>query len=191
MTNIHATREQILAALQQGHPTGRIARELRCDKGRVRRIRDEEGLPVYVRGSEEPTIEDRWRKHAVPTADGHMDWTGERHPSGRPLISHQYRHRSAAAVAFKIRTGRDPIGQALADCGVKHCIAPDHVEDLPGRRRNREQLRYLQGRQALQETCQNGHDQQEHARINSDGIAYCHPCKRARETQARTERNAA
>lgn len=178
----NASREQIIAALRAGQPVNRIAADLHVDKGRVRAIRNDLGIPAYVRGSEQPSIEDRWRQHAHPVDGGHMEWTGERSTtSSRPLISHQYKHHSAAAVAFRIRTGRDPVGYAYADCGMKHCVAPDHVEDQPGRQRNREQLRYLQGRQALPERCQNGHDQREHGRIHTDGAAYCNTCKRARD----------
>ncbi|WP_037616344.1 hypothetical protein [Streptomyces aureus] len=188
----NATREQILAALQLGHSAARIARDLACDRGRVRRIRDEAGLPVYVRGSEQPSLTDRWRQHAVSTTNGHMEWTGERSTnSNRPLISFQYSHRSAAAVAFFLRTGRDPIGNAVADCGMRHCVAPEHVLDADERRRTREQLRYLQGRQPLRETCQAGHRQAEHARIDAAGTAYCHTCKSTRQSQARADRGAA
>lgn len=187
----NATRDQILALLREGRSTAYIARELRVDKGRVRRIRNAENLPVYVSGSEQPTLEERWRQHAIPTTDGHMEWTGERGNYGRPLVSYQYRHHSAAGIAFRIRTGRNPVGHVLADCGIKHCIAPDHVLDADERRRTREQLRYLQGRQPLRETCQNGHEQVVHARIGTDGIAYCFPCKQDRQARARNAGSAA
>lgn len=182
----NASREQIEAALHQGWSAARIARELHCDKGRVRAIRNDLGLPAYVRSAHTPSIEERWRQFTKPIDDGHMDWTGERQTtSGRPLLSHGYRHHSAAAIAFRIRTGRDPVGQVRAECGMQHCITPEHVEDEPGRRRVREQLRYLSGGRAVQERCQQGHDQAEHGRIAADGRAYCHTCKRAREERAR------
>lgn len=176
----NATREQIIAALKAGHSTAQIARDLHIDKARARTIRNELGIPPFVRGSDQPTLEERWQRHAKPADGGHMEWTGERSPSGRPLISHRYRHRSAAAVSFRIRTGRDPVGHALADCGMRHCVAPEHVEDMPGRRRNREQLRYLSGGGALPEECAAGHAQSEHGRVGTDGRAYCETCKRAR-----------
>ncbi|GGW15838.1 hypothetical protein GCM10018980_51300 [Streptomyces capoamus] len=121
-----------------------------------------------------------------------MDWTGERNAtSNRPLLSHGYRHHSAAGIAFRIRTGRDPVGQVRADCGMQHCVAPDHVEDAPGRRRNREQLRYISGGRALQERCRNDHDQAEHGRVAADGRAYCNACKRARDARSQARRDAA
>lgn len=180
----NASREQIIAALREGKSVYRIVRDLHVDRARVRRIRDEIGQPVYTRPEENRTIEDKWRLYAKPIDGGHMEWTGERGMSANtPLVSFKERHHSAAAVAFKIRTGRDPQGYAMADCGMKHCVAPDHVEDEPGRRRNREQLRYLLGGRPLPEKCKAGHDQRVHGRIGTDGDAYCNTCKRARGQQ--------
>jgi hypothetical protein len=180
----NATREQIIAALQAGHSIYRINKELRADRARIRAIRDEIGLPAHVRIAETRTIEDKWHQYAKPVDGGHMEWTGERGTSANtPLVSFKERHHSALAVAFKIRTGRDPQGYAMADCGMKHCVAPDHVEDEPGRRRNREQLRYLRGGRALSEKCKAGHDQRVHGRVGTRGEAYCNTCKRARSKQ--------
>ncbi|MFH9403307.1 hypothetical protein ACH4JS_26680 [Streptomyces sp. NPDC017638] len=185
MSYINATREQIVAALEAGHSVNRINRDLRADRARIRAIRNELQLPVYVRPEQTRTIEEKWRLYAKPVDGGHVEWTGERgKASGTPLLCFKDKHHSAAAVAFRIRTGRDPQGYALADCGVKHCVAPQHVEDEPGRRRNREQLRYLRGGRALPDRCQAGHDLSEHGRIGTDGRAYCNTCKRDREQVA-------
>jgi hypothetical protein len=181
----NASREQITAALQAGHSIYRITRDLRVDRVRIRAIRDELGMAVYVKPKETSTIEDKWRLYAKPVDGGHMEWTGERGmSSGTPLVSFKERHRSAAAVAFRIRTGRAPQGQAIADCGMKHCVAPDHVEDQPGRQRNREQLRYLQGSRQRPKQCVRGHDQAVHGRIATDGRSYCETCKRTRKITA-------
>lgn len=177
----NATRADIIAMLRDGHSNKRISTELRCDKTRVRRIRNELGLPQYVRPEETRTIEDKWRLYAQTVDGGHMQWTGERSTNSHlPLVSFKERHYSAAAIAFRIRTGRDPEGYALADCGLKHCVAPAHVEDEAGRRRNREQLRYLQGGRPLPKQCKRGHDQGEHGRMSPDGHSYCETCKRIR-----------
>jgi hypothetical protein len=190
----NASREQIIDALRDGRPVNRIAADLHVDRARVRAIRNELGLPAQVRKIETLTIEERWQQYAQPVDGGHMEWTGERHPTtGRPLLSHQYRHHSAAVISFRIRTGRAPQGVVLADCGMKHCVAPDHVEDAPSRRRNREQLRYLNGGSQVQEKCGRGHDQRVHGGINTAGLAYCNACKREqeRERQARAQGDAA
>lgn len=185
MSNINATREQIIAALHAGHSVYRINRELRADKARIRAIRNELGLDVYVRPEQTHTIEDKWRLFVRALDGGHMEWTGERgKASGTPLLSFKEKHHSATAVAFRIRTGRDPEGYALPECGMKQCVAPEHVEDEPGRLRLREQLRYLNGGRPIPERCSNGHARSEHGRIGPDGHAYCNTCKRARERQA-------
>lgn len=186
MSYINATREQIIDALQQGWSVYRINRELHADRARIRAIRDEIGLAVYVRPATVRTIKDKWREYARPTDDGHMEWTGERGAaSNTPLLSYKGRHHSASGIAFRIRTGRDPKGQVLADCGRKHCVAPGHVEDEPGRRRNREQLRYLLGGGPLPERCKAGHQLAEHGAIDKDGHAYCRTCKNERDQAAR------
>jgi hypothetical protein len=185
----NASRADIIAMLRDGHSNKRIAADLRVDRIRVRRIREELGLPQFVRTAETRSIEDKWRLYARPVDGGHVEWTGERSTnSNLPLVSYKDRHRSAAAVAFRIRTGRDPEGYTLAECGLKHCVAPDHVEDEPGRRRSREQLRYLQGGSALPERCTNGHEQSEHGRVATDGRSYCDTCKR---TRGKSEESAA
>lgn len=181
----NATRTDIIAMLQEGHSNGRIVRELRVDKARVRRIRDELDLPTFVRTELTRTLEEKWALHTHPLDDGHLAWTGEHATGGTPVVSHRQKHHSAAAVAFHIRTGRDPQGYAIADCGMKHCVAPDHVEDEAGRIRNREQLRYLMGGRERKPFCSHGHDQGEHGRYESDGTAYCEACKRGQRQPAR------
>lgn len=177
--NQNATREQIVAALRAGHSVYRINKDLRADRARIRTIRDELGLATYVPREQTRTIEDKWRLYAKPLEDGHMEWTGERgKTSGTPLLSFKDKHHSAAAVAFRVRTGRDPEGYAIADCGMKHCVAPEHVEDEPGRTRNREQLRYVLGGRQRKDRCVHGHDQAEDGAYGPDGKAYCRECKR-------------
>jgi hypothetical protein len=177
----NAPRSAIIAMLRDGHSNKRIATELRVDKTRVARLRRELGLPTFVRTEETRSIEDKWRLHARMAEGGHVEWTGERSPNGRPLIAYKDRRYSASTVAFRIRTGRDPEGYVKPECGMRHCIAPAHVDDAAGRRRTREQLRYLQGGQALPERCKSGHDQSIHGRLNTDGRSYCETCKRTRD----------
>lgn len=174
-----ATRADIIAMLRDGHSNSRIARELRCDKGRVRRIRVELDLPAYVPAARTRTIEEKWAQHTRPLDGGHLEWTGERHAVfGTPILRYRGKSYSPAAIAFRIRHGRDADGYAIADCGRKHCIDPDHVEDEAGRRRNREQLRYLTGGSERKPFCIRGHDQAVHGAYEADGRAYCRECKR-------------
>jgi hypothetical protein len=174
----NATRTDIITMLQQGHSNNRIVRELRCDKQRVIRIRAELALPAYVPVEQTRTLEEKWATHTRPVDGGHLEWTGERQStSGTPVMRYKQQWFSPAAIAFRIRHGRDAVGYAIADCGLKHCIALDHVEDEVSRLRNREQLRYLMGGRERKPFCGHGHDQAVHGRYEPGGGAYCEACK--------------
>lgn len=187
-TRPNATRADIIAMLRDGHSNTRIMRDLRCDKQRVRRIRAELALPAYGPAEQTRTLEEKWASHTQPTDGGHVEWTGERQStSNTPVMRYKEANYSPAAVAFRIRHGRDAQGYAIADCGLKHCVAPDHVEDEAGRTRIREQLRYVTGGRERKPFCVHGHDQAEHGRYEPDGTAYCEACK---VEQKRAERQA-
>lgn len=175
-----ATRAEIIALIQQGKSNTTIARELRCDKSRAARVRKELGLPNVVR--QPLTLEEKWAARTRPVDGGHLEWLGEHvGKSGTPVMRYKEKSFTAAAIAFRIRTGRDPDGYVMAECSLKHCVAPAHVEDEPGRQRAREQLRYLQGGQQRRERCPQGHDQAEHGRYTPDGQrSYCEACKAER-----------
>lgn len=180
----NATRADIIAMLRDGHSNSRIVRELRVDKHRVRRIREELGLPNYVPVEQTRTIEDKWKLFARPTDGGHVEWTGERQStSGTPVMRYKDQAHTAAAIAFRIKHRRDPDGYAIADCGRKHCIAPDHVQDEPGRQAKRQELRQANGLGDRPGTCPYGHDQSRHGRLQGDGRPYCAACKRERKAE--------
>jgi hypothetical protein len=131
------------------------------------------------------SVEAAWAARTTPADNGHLTWTGAAGTSARtPIFTWHDKTYSAAAVAFRIRTGRDPQGYCAAECGRKHCIAPAHVEDTPGRTRLREQLRAIVGIGPRQTTCRRGHDQNIHGRLDGDGIAYCNTCINERRAAA-------
>lgn len=163
--------------LLPSHSSEAIARILGVDRAAVRRIRNAAGIP-YVPAEQTRTIEEKWKLFARPVDGGHVEWTGERATGGTPLLTYKDKRWSAAAVAYRVRHGRDPQGYAIADCGLKHCVAPDHVEDEAGRDRTREQLRYLTGGRERKPVCVHGHDQAVHGGYETDGVAYCRECKR-------------
>lgn len=184
--NQNATSQQITELLHQGLTNAAIVRELHCDVHRVARIRHQLGIanvPIQPL-----TLEQKWAARTRPVEGGHLEWTGERQStSGTPVLRYREKSYSPAAVAFRIRHGRDPQGYTYAECGLHHCVDPDHVDDEPGRARTREQLRYLTGGGERPARCVHGHDQAEHGRYEPDGTAYCEACKRERK---RTERRA-
>lgn len=174
---MNATDTEITALLRQGTLSNEgIARTLRVDKHRVGRIRRDLGLPAYQR--QPLTLEQKWRGKTRPVEGGHLAWKGERGSSSRtPILRYKGQCHTAAAIAFRLRTGRAPEGYAFAECGFNHCVEPTHVDDEPGRQLSREQLRYLAGGEKRPAECVHGHDQAEHGKYESDGRSYCGRCK--------------
>ncbi|MFD7101897.1 hypothetical protein [Streptomyces celluloflavus] len=180
----NATRAEIVALLGEGLSNSAISRHLRCDKGRVARLRRELDLPNVA--LQPLALEQKWATHTRPVDGGHLEWTGERgSSSGTPVMRYREESYSPAAVAFRQRHDREPVGQVFAECGMRQCVAPDHVEDEAGRARTREQLRYLTGGSERRPYCRRGHDQAEHGRYSPSGVAYCATCSCDRKRAAR------
>lgn len=174
----NATRTDIIALLQEGHSNTHIARELHCSKPRVAHIRAELGLPNYVPAAQTRTVEDKWRLLTRSVDGGHIEWTGERaKATGTPVMRYKETNVSPAGVAFEMRHGRPPQGYVIAECGMQHCVAPDHVNDEAGRQQTRRDRRAERGLGDVQEKCVNGHIMAEHAKFEPDGTAYCGLCK--------------
>lgn len=187
----NASRADIIALLKEGHSNSRIARELRVDKHRVRRIRDELDLPAYVPIEQTRTIEEKWKLYARPVDGGHIEWTGERvGAAGSPVMRYKDGSYSPAAIAFEIRHGRPPQGYAIAECGHKRCIAPDHVDDEAGRLAKRQEIRRANGLGDWSDTCPYGHDRTLHGRLQSDSRPYCAECKRLQKAEPEALREA-
>ncbi|MFE1925836.1 hypothetical protein ACFW91_25095 [Streptomyces asoensis] len=171
----HPKEAEIRRLLNAGLSASAVARQLSADRAAVRRIRREAGLPVAP--VQPLSLEEKWAVHTRPVDGGHLEWTGERVGTSRsPVMRYREKSYSPTAIAFRQRTGRDPVGQVKAECEHHQCVAPAHVEDEPGRIRLREQLRHLTGMGPRKPECRRGHDQAEHGRYQSDGVAYCHAC---------------
>jgi hypothetical protein len=131
-------RQAIAAKLRAGVPQIRIARELDVDAATVRRIGDAEGLPRPSRGTP-PThasIEDAFRAGIEPGPDGHVLWTGYT-DAGLPMVFHVQQRVPAPKVAFRLHTGRDPIGRITRTCDMQRCVAGGHLADQPMRQANK------------------------------------------------------
>jgi hypothetical protein len=116
------------------------------------------------------TIEEKWRTRTVPVDGGHLAWTG------CPDLRWQGRTFKAGRIAFRIRTGREPVGYVRPDCGMPGCVEPTHVDDEPGRQRTRQQLRAVRGMGERPGRCAQDHNQDVHGRLDQYGKAYCNAC---------------
>ncbi|MET9099988.1 hypothetical protein [Streptomyces antibioticus] len=172
---IHPKDAEIRALLRAGRSGNAVALELGVDRAAVRRIRAEAGIPTPP--VQPLSLEEKWAAHTRMLEGGHREWTGERVGKSRtPVMRYREKSYSPFAIAFRQRTGRDPVGQAKAECDLHQCVAPEHVEDEPGRTRLREQLSLVMGRAPRKPRCRRGHDQAEHGRYSPDGVPYCQTC---------------
>lgn len=185
---MNATSEQITLLLNQGLSNTAIAARLHCDRHRVGDIR--RALDMANVPKQPLTLEEKWATLTRPVDGGHLEWLGERGKlSGTPVMRYREQSHSPAGIAFRIQHGREATGYAYAECGLRHCVAPAHVDDETTRTQTREQLRYLTGGRPRKPECRHGHDQSVHGRYETDGRAYCEECKRLRkhpESQAVT-----
>lgn len=178
---VNATRADIVAMLQNCASNNQIVRELHCDKKRVIRLRAELDLPSYTPVERTRTVEQKWALFAMPVEDGHVRWRGERATdSGTPLLRYKESCASAAAVAFRIKHGRPSEGYVVAECGMKHCVAPEHVNDEAGR------LAACENRRTVRKSfCPHCHDQTVHGRYERRAMTYCGACKLAQARDVR------
>ncbi|MFF9284838.1 hypothetical protein [Streptomyces griseosporeus] len=135
------------------------------------------------------TVEEKCLTYVRPVEGGHMEWTGRRtKANGTPVFTHHERTYTARSIAFRVAKGRDPEGYVTAECDYKECVAPDHLEDEPGRRRIRAQLAAVLGRATALTECTRGHATADHRKYLPDGSPYCGACaaqgKRARQAAA-------
>jgi hypothetical protein len=80
------------------------------------------------------SIEDAYRAHAVPTTDGHMEWTGIKNSTtGTPIVQLGTQRVSAYKVAFQLEHNREPVGYLKPSCGKPGCVAGAHLQDAPMR----------------------------------------------------------
>lgn len=121
------------------------------------------------------TVEDLFRARTAAGADGHLRWTGYITAHGVPAVRWGGRLWTARRIAYRIRTGRDPVGYCLPECGERDCVAPAHIDDAPTRTRDRAALAAITGVQSPADTCRRGHGLG-HRRYRPDGRPYCRAC---------------
>jgi hypothetical protein len=108
----HPKREQALALIRQGCSDHEVHRRLRMDREAIRRIRRQLAIPTQP--LQPLSVEQKWALRARELPGGHLEWTGSLSTGSRTPILH-YREKvfTAAAIAFRIRTGRDPVGHVM------------------------------------------------------------------------------
>lgn len=132
-------RQDIVDLLNQGHSNIAITRQLRCDHRTVAAHRTTLGLPPAHRGRRSATtITDAFTARTQPLDGGHLRWTGYRDSQGIAVLSYLGHNYTARRIAFRIRTGRDPVGAVKAGCSVDGCVAPQCMDDRQLRARHRE-----------------------------------------------------
>jgi hypothetical protein len=119
-------RADIIALLREGHSNRYIGRTLRTNPLRVGQIRAELGLPTVV--LRVLPLEEAWRARTRPVDGGHLKWTGTYRES-TPVLTHAGQHYTAYRVGFGLVHDREPVGRVLPGCGMRRCVAPEHLED--------------------------------------------------------------
>ncbi|MEY9961348.1 hypothetical protein [Streptacidiphilus sp. MAP5-52] len=178
----HPKRDQALELIRAGCNDHEVQRQLRMDRGAIRRIRRQFVIPPAP--LQPLTVEQKWQQRVKELPGGHLEWTGSlSHGSGTPILHYKGQVLTAAAIAFRLRTGRGPVGYVLPECDLPHCVAPRHVDDAATRLRDRQALRDILQMPAAPDQCANGHDQAQFGRRQPDGVRYCHGCKLDRKHQ--------
>ncbi|MFF8095715.1 helix-turn-helix domain-containing protein [Streptomyces sp. NPDC016675] len=186
-----ATRARIAELLAQGATNRAIVRALGVDKTTAARYRARLGVapakqPTPANRST-LTLAEKWGTHVRTIQGGHMEWTGRhRNDGGTMVFTHHGREYTARSVAFQVRTGRRPVGKVTAECDYPGCVAPQCVEDDPGRVRSRGRYAVLIGTATPLTECTNGHPTAAHRRFNRDGSPYCAACHADAATRRKT-----
>jgi hypothetical protein len=183
-----------LAAMLRGGATNREAvLALGIDKQTAARYRAALGIgpapkqPAPNRST--LTLAEKFATFTRPIEGGHLEWTGNRkRQTNTPVFTHRERLYTARSVAFRIGKGRDPQGYVTAECDYPGCVAPQCVEDEPGRTAVRDSLAKVIGTATNLAECGRGHATAEHRRYDRGGNPYCGTChadaKRARQAAA-------
>lgn len=75
------------------------------------------------------TLRDAYERRIVPGEDGHVKWNRR-----TTSVTFKGRFYSAMALAFTVGHGRAPDGLVRAACGVRGCVAPEHLVDAAMRK---------------------------------------------------------
>ncbi|MEU4178167.1 helix-turn-helix domain-containing protein [Streptomyces sp. NPDC026589] len=178
-----AERAQAAELLNTGASDRAIAAAVGIDRATVARMRRALDVPPAPRPAPPNrstlTVEEKWRTFVTPADErGHMTWTGRLAGGATPVMSYAGRAITARPVAYRMHTGRDPIGYVRPGCGRLDCVTPEHQEDEQDRVRERAELGAMLGRRSRVTECRRGHSAATHRRYLADGSAYCGACNK-------------
>ncbi|QKN87566.1 HNH endonuclease [Streptomyces phage Ignacio] len=175
-----ATRNRIIELLGAGATNRAIARELGLDKSTPARYRRLLGIapatPPPPPNRCLLTVEEKWRTLVRPTTGDHMEWSGRLAAGVTPVMPYRGKTLAARPIAYRVHTGRDPVGYVKPGCGQAWCVAPEHQEDERDRIRERSELGAILGRRTYITECTRGHAVAEHRRYLPNGRGYCGAC---------------
>ncbi|MFI8817488.1 MULTISPECIES: helix-turn-helix domain-containing protein [unclassified Streptomyces] len=178
-----AERAQAAELLNTGTSDRAIAAAVGIDRATVARMRRTLDMPPAPRPAPKNrttiSVNEKWQTY-VTSADerGHMTWTGRLANGTTPVMSYAGCTITARPVAYRMHTGRDPVGYVRPGCGQSDCVAPAHQEDEQDRVRERAELGAMLGRRARVTECRRGHPVATHRRYLADGSAYCGACNK-------------
>ncbi|MET7933443.1 hypothetical protein [Streptomyces sp. NPDC005322] len=142
-------RADIAELLGQGLPDRTIAEQLHACAKTVARTRAALGLPKAKSGIKPAaSLEAAFRARVEPVEGGHLRWAGHWATNGVPLLRYGGRQMTAHRIAFRLRTGREPEGNARPECDYEDCVEPSHVQDAPERERTEDTYAAIFGPEA-------------------------------------------
>lgn len=170
-------RPDIEALIREGHSNAAIARQLHVATKTVRATRTALDLPPSQHGHPHGlTLEQTWQARTQPVDGGHLEWDGQHNSHGVPILNWHGKRHSAYRIAYRIRTGREPVGKVKPSCEHPGCVAPEHVDDDATRQRDRAAMRAVLGMPPRPTRCPHGHDQAVHGRLKGNNVHYCTAC---------------
>lgn len=184
----HERFDEIAACIRAGRSDRSIAEGMNVWRVAVRAIRKELGIePIRTL----ITVDERLNRYceAQDGPEGHVLWTGSFTSGGVPRLRHEGREVSVAGVVYERRMGRKPVGMVKADCGIRGCVAPNHLMDDVERRETRLLTRLLVGLPEPWDECVAcAGSWEQFGRIDGELKLYCMRCATKRSQRNRSKK---
>lgn len=121
--------------------------------------------------------------NAKPMANGCLEWTGFRGPTGYGQIYDGVRSMNAHRVMYRVKFGDIPRGiQVLHSCDNPPCILPAHLSLGTGKKNMQESVERGRHHEAVKTHCDHGHELVgENLYVAKNGTRHCKVCSRIRQ----------